>query len=103
MGTRTMDELGQAPDPRSDDELLRAYRDPEMDNDGCALTSIFRRHKDAVLELLRDEGLATEAAEERIGMVFLRALNREHADEPLDDLLRMEAAQVARDPDWRPF
>jgi hypothetical protein len=98
-----MDEIAQALDSRSDDELLRAYRDPEMDDDGCALTSIFHRHRDAVLQLLLDEGLANGEAEERIGMVFLRALNREHADEPLHDLLRMEAAEVVRDPDWRPF
>lgn len=98
-----MNEPAEAPDPRSDDELLRAYRDPEMDDDGGASASIFHRHRDAVLQLLLDEGLASEEAEERIGMVFLRALNREHADEPLRVLLRMEAGEVAHDPDWRPF
>ena len=91
-----------AADPRPDDELLLAYRDPEDDDDGRALTTIYHRHREEVLQMLVAEGLSRREAEERRGAVFLRALNREECNLPLRDLLVSEARLVAHDPDWMP-
>lgn len=98
-----MNELAKEADPRPDDELLRAYRDPELDDDGRALLAIYQRHREEVLQTLEDEGLPGRVAGERVGAVFLRALNREDSDHPLRDLLLGEARVVAHDPDWMPF
>lgn len=98
-----MSKIAIAADPRPDDELLRAYRDPEQDDDGRALTAIYHRHRGEVLQILEAQGLSRDQAEERGGAVFLRALNREDCDLPLRELLASEAQMVAHDPDWRPF
>lgn len=91
-----------AADPRPDDELLRAYRDPEHDDDGRALTAIYHRHREEVLDMLEAEGLTRREAEKRVGAVFLRALNREECNLRLRDLLVNEARMVAHDADWMP-
>ena len=98
-----MSTLAEAVDPRSDDELLRAYRDTELDDDGRALVAIYNRHRDDVLRILESEGLSRPEAEERRGAVFIRALNREASEEPLAALLVTEARMVAHDPNWMPF
>lgn len=96
-----MNTVSEAPDPRTDVELLHAYR--EGDEDGRALPEIYRRHRDKVLQVLEDEGLPPREADDRIGAVFLRALSRDSSSEPLRETLCDEARAVAHDPDWLPF
>jgi hypothetical protein len=85
------------PDTRPDAELLRAYRDPDNDDDGRALNTIYFRHRDEVVRALADEGLSVDVSDERVGEVFLRALNGETVDSPLAELLRDAAHAVAHD------
>jgi hypothetical protein len=85
------------PDPRSDQELVRLYHSPELDLDGLALQTIYRRHADAVLDVLQADGLSEAQVEECVGAVSLRALNGAAVDVPLGDLLLSEARVVAQD------
>jgi hypothetical protein len=85
------------PDPRSDQELVRLYHSPELDLDGRALQTIYRRHADAVVTALQADGLSEPQAEECVGAVFLRALNCAAVDVPLGDLLLSEARAVAQE------
>ena len=98
-----MSMTSETSDARSDDDLLRAYRDTEQDDDGRALLTIFTRYRGEALQTLMEEGLSQHEAEERLGAVFLRGLNREDSDLPLRDLLVSEARVVAHDPAWMPF
>jgi hypothetical protein len=93
--------LSEAPDTRTDDELLLAYRDPDHDDDGRALFSILRRHLDAVVRELACEGVFVSESDDRVGAVFLQALNREVVDRPLPEMLAEEARAVAHDPVWK--
>ncbi len=85
------------PNPQFDQELVRLYHSPELDLDGRALQTIYRRHADAVLNALQADGLSEPQAEECVGAVFLRALNCVAVDVPLGDLLLSEARAVALD------
>jgi hypothetical protein len=85
------------PDPRSDQELVRLYHAPELDRDGRALQTIYRRHADAVLGALQADGLPEPQAQECVGVVFLRALNCAAVNVPLVDLLLREARAVVQD------
>jgi hypothetical protein len=96
-----MNDLDEERDARTDDELLRAYRDPEYDDDGRALLTILRRHLDFVVRGLAAEGLSVSASDDRVGAVFLRALNREVVDRPLAAMLAEESRAVAHDPVWQ--
>jgi hypothetical protein len=58
-------------DSRSDDELLRAYLDPALDDDGEAFNEIWCRYRDDVRWILEAEGLSSMEAEKRIGSVFI--------------------------------
>ena len=100
MEGEELDTLAQAPDPRSDAQLLDAYRDG--DGDGRALPEIFRRYSHAVLSVLEAEGMTCDEADAPVGAVFIRALNREPGDDSLRDALLAEARSVAHDPDWLP-
>jgi hypothetical protein len=93
---------GQA-DTRADAELLRAYLVP--DNDGLAFNSIYCRYRDEVRACLEDEGLKSGEAEQRIGAVFIRALDRtpESGPDSLREMLLGIAREVAHDPDWERF
>lgn len=94
--------LYDQPDTRTDDELLLAYRDPEHDDDGQALNAIYNRHRDYVLRTLAAEGLTVSGMDDRVGEVFLRALNREVVDRPLSEILADEARAVAHGSDREP-
>lgn len=100
MESEELDTLAQAPDPRSDAELLTAYR--EGDGDGRALPEIFRRYRHPVLQVLETEGMACQEGDAPVGAVFMRALSREPGSESLRDALLSEARSVAHDPDWLP-
>jgi hypothetical protein len=85
------------PDPRSDQELVRLYHSPELDLDGRALQTIYRRHADAVVAALQADGLSETQAEECVGAVFLRALNCATGDVSLGELLLSQAHAVAQE------
>lgn len=90
-------------DPRSDAVLVSLYHSEDLDLDGRALQEVYRRHAGATLEALKAHGLTEAEAKERVGAVFLGALYRAKTDDrPLPDLLLLYAAEVARDPNWRP-
>jgi hypothetical protein len=83
-------------DIRTDGELLRAYAEPE--NDGLAFNAIYFRYRDQVRAALEGEGLTGQDAEQRIGVVFLRALEGA-APTALGETLVRVAREVAHDPD----
>lgn len=85
------------PDTRPDAELLRVYRDPDNDDDGRALNTIYFRHRDAVVRALADEGLSVDVSDERVSAVLLCALNSEPEDRSWPDILRDAAHAVAQD------
>lgn len=89
----------------SDAELLRAYLDPATDDDGEAFNTIYCRYRDEVRRTLELEGLPPREAENRVGSVFIKALDVEPSDSlpSLPDLLRTVAREVAHDSDWTPF
>jgi hypothetical protein len=84
---------------RSDDDLLRCYREPEIQ--GEAFIAIYGRHYLAVLREMQDAGLTPTEAESRVGEVFTRALQRTHAPDPavtLRELLIGIAREAAQEP-----
>jgi hypothetical protein len=100
-----MNKPAEQADARSDAELLRAYLDPAAGDDGVAFNTIYCRYRDEVRQCLERDGLSAEEAENRVGSVFIRALDREPDDVPasLRELLLGVAHQVARDQHWAPF
>ena len=92
-------------DTRSDAELLRAYLDPAVDDDGIAFNTIYARYRDEVRQRLELEGLSPQEAEKRVGAVFIRALDRDPEDVPasLPEMLPGVAKEVAHDPHWASF
>ena len=90
---------------RTDDELLRTYLDPDVDDDGEAFNAIWCGYRDEVRRLLEEVGLSAKEAENRVGAVFIIALDRDASDPPhtLREILHRIAHEVARDPQWRPI
>jgi hypothetical protein len=89
----------------SDDELLRRYLGDEADDDGETFIAIYTRHRVAVRAELEAAGLPPQEAENRVGTVFIRALDQhpDSAELSLRDRLLVLAREVARDPERPPF
>ena len=89
----------------SDDELLRRYLGDEPDDDGETFMAIYTRHRLAVRAELEAAGLLPQEAENRVGTVFIRALDErsDSAELSLRDRLLALAREVAQDPEWTPF
>jgi hypothetical protein len=91
-------------DEQSDEELLRRYQDDATDNDGEPFMAIYMRYRDTVRAVEAAE-LSPADAENRVGAVFIQALN----DPPQRDgvLLRERLLALARDievsDDWHPL
>ncbi|HEX6749884.1 MAG TPA: hypothetical protein VF092_21505 [Longimicrobium sp.] len=89
-----------------DDELLRRHWDSGSGDAGVAFSVIYFRYRETVRDAMEAAGLSRTAAEERVGAVFIRGLNRESGGAPggsLRDHLLAVAARVAVDPDWDVF
>jgi hypothetical protein len=92
-------------DEQSDEELLRRNQDDATDNDGEPFMAIYMRYRDTVRAALEAAGLSPADAENRVGAVFIQALN----DPPQRDgvLLRERLLALARDievsDDWHPL
>jgi hypothetical protein len=89
----------------SDAELLRAYLDPATDDDGEAFNTIYCRYRNEVRRAMEREGLSAVEAENRLGSVFIKALDVDPSGPlpSLPELLGRVARQVARDPKWKPL
>jgi hypothetical protein len=89
-----------------DNELLRRYRTPGTETVAAeAFIEIYRRYRARARNALEAEGLDRREAEQRLGAVFIRALDRRAdipAGMPLAELLMKAAREVATDPDWMP-
>jgi hypothetical protein len=87
-----------------DEELLRRYLDPSVDDDGAAFSAIYARYRDFVLGQLVSAGLTQTEAEMRTATVFIRLLDpSDNGSLSLRDLLSATAIEVARDPNWKPY
>lgn len=88
-----------------DDELLRRYLADEPDDDGETFMAIYTRHRLAVRAELEAAGLPPQEAENRVGAVFMRALDQhpDSAELSLRDRLLVLAREVAQEHDWTPF
>lgn len=91
-------------DEQSDAELLRRYQDESVDDDGEPFMAIYMRYRDTVRAELEAARLSPADAENRVGAVFIRALN----DPPQRDgvSLRESLLALAREigaaDDWAP-
>lgn len=92
-------------DEQSDEELLRRYQDESADDDGEPFMAIYMRYRDTVRVELEAAGLSPADAENRVGAVFIRALN----DPPQRDECRCEsdcfalAREIGGADDWHPL
>lgn len=92
-------------DDLSDDELLRRYLADDENDDGETFIAIYTRYRVPVREELEAAGLPPQDAENRVGTVFIRALDQ-RPDLPVGSLrerLLALAREVAQDPNWTPF
>lgn len=91
-------------DEQSDAELLRQYRDEATDNDGEPFMAIYMRYRDTVRAELEAAGLLPADAENRVGAVFIRALNDPPQREgvPLRERLLALAREIGAADDWAP-
>ncbi|HEX6749059.1 MAG TPA: hypothetical protein VF092_17300 [Longimicrobium sp.] len=90
----------------SDDELLRRCIGEPADDDGETFLAIYTRWREPVRRELEDAGLDPHEAENRLGTVFIRALDPDEripATVPLHERLKRFAREVASDPDWTPY
>lgn len=90
----------------SDEELLRRYHETDNDDGGEAFITIYTRYRDLVRAELEGAGLEPRAAEERMGSVFIRAMDPHGApggNQAFRERLLETARTVARDPNWTPF
>lgn len=90
----------------SDEELLRRYRETDNDDGGEAFITIYMRYRDLVRAELEGAGLESRVAEERMGSVFIRAVDPGDGptgNQSFRDRLLETARTVARDPNWTPF
>jgi len=90
----------------SDEELLRRYRETDNDDGGEAFITIYTRYRDLVRAELEGAGLEPRVAEERMGSVFIRAVDADDVsdgNQSFRERLLGIARTVARDPTWAPF
>lgn len=91
-------------DEQSDAELLRRYQDESADDDGEPFMVIYMRYRDTVRAELEAAGLTPADAENRVGAVFIRALN----DPPRRDGVSLRerllalAHEIGAADDWAP-
>jgi hypothetical protein len=93
-------------DDVSDDELLRRCVGDPVDDDGEAFLAIYTRWRDPVRNELESVGLSPREAEDRLGTVFIRALDPDQqipATMPLQERLMRFAREVAADAEWAPY
>jgi hypothetical protein len=77
-----------------------------VDDDGEAFLAVYTRWRDAVRKELESAGLSPREAENRLGTVFIRALDPDQqipATIPLQERLMRFANEVAADPEWVPY
>ena len=93
-------------DDVSDDELLRRCVGSPVDDDGEAFLAVYTRWRDRVRNELESAGLSPREAENRLGTVFIRALDPDQqipATTPLQERLMRFAREVAADTEWAPY
>jgi hypothetical protein len=91
-------------DEPSDEELLRRYHDESADDDGEPFMAIYMRYREAVRAALEAAGLSPADAENRVGSVFIRALNeRERDGVSLRERLLALAREIGADQHWQPL
>ncbi len=92
-------------DEHSDAELLRRYHDESADNDGEPFMAIYMRYRDIVRAALEATGLSPADAENRVGSVFIQALNdpaRRDGVSFRERLLAL-AREIGADQHWQPY
>lgn len=91
------------PDALTDEALWRAYVGDDPRASGEAFICIYTRYRDTMRSVMEAAGLSGGEAENRVGSVFIRALDASDARPiPLRARLEEAARAVAADPDWRP-
>jgi hypothetical protein len=93
-------------DGLSDDELLRRCVGDPADDDGEAFLAVYTRWRDPVRNELESAGLSAREAENRLGTVFIRALDPDQkipATMALQERLMRFAREVAADTEWAPY
>jgi hypothetical protein len=92
-------------DDQSDAELLRRYHDESADDDGEPFMAIYMRYREAVRAALEAAGLSAADAENRVGAVFIRALNERERDGRvfLRERLLALAREIGSDQHWQPL
>jgi hypothetical protein len=92
-------------DEQSDAELLRRYQDESADDDGEPFMAIYMRYRDTVRTELEAGGLSPADAENRVGAVFIRALNDspQRDEVPLRERLFALAREIGGADDWHPL
>lgn len=93
-------------DDLSDGELLRRCVGDPADDNGEAFLAVYTRWRDPVRNELESAGLSPREAENRLGTVFIRALDPDQqvpATMPLQERLMRSAREVAADTEWTPY
>lgn len=92
-----------APDALTDDALWSACVGDDPRASGEAFIGIYTRYRDTMRSAMEEAGLSGSEAENRVGSVFIRALDAGDARPiPLRTRLEEAARAVAADPDWKP-
>ncbi len=91
------------PDALTDEALWCAYLGNDPQASGEAFIGIYTRYRDTMRTMMEAAGLSESEAENRVGSVFIRALDVNDARPiPLRTRLEEAAGAVAADPDWKP-
>jgi hypothetical protein len=87
--------------PPSDEDLWSAYVGDDPRASGEAFIVIYTRYREAMRSTMEAAGLSGREAENRVGSVFVRALDASDGRSlPLRVRLEYAARAVAAEPDW---
>jgi hypothetical protein len=88
------------PDALTDEELWCAFMGDDPRMAGEAFIVIYTRYRDTMRSTMEAAGLSSREAENRVGSVFMRALDANDGNPlPLRVRLKEAAQAVAADPD----